>query len=115
MIPSYLIPAMKSVVQELVIGNYAQLEADGRAGRLTAEELRRAVTQYGRRLVDPPNESIERAYMHPIKEQAQGLHSWAVDLDLWTVEEGQSDLTLSMTVQDRNGEVFVQIDDLHVL
>lgn len=42
-VPPDLIPALRELVHELVIGNignYAGLEADGRAGRLTAEEIR---------------------------------------------------------------------------
>ena len=39
----------------------------------------------------------------------------AIDVALWTVEEGRSDLTLSL-VSTRNGDQYrLAIDDLHVL
>jgi hypothetical protein len=41
--------------------------------------------------------------------------TWAVALDLWTAEEGRSDLTLSATVTAVGHNIDVEIDDLHVL
>ncbi len=42
---------------------------------------------------------------------------WGVRVDLWTAEEGRSDLTLELTLVegDGGGEPAVEIDDLHVL
>jgi hypothetical protein len=82
--------------------------------RLTAEKVREAVTEYGRRPVMPPA---------PIEElwdvvAVRGSHpqSWSVNLPLWTEEEGRSDLTLAMQFTDSEAEFYsVEIDDLHVL
>jgi hypothetical protein len=111
-IPEKLRPALRSVVDALVTQNYAALEADGRAGRVGAAGLEQAIARYGRRLVPLPEAAFEAsmAYQH----DAQRSH-WAVDLDLWTAEEGRSDLTLSATVVEDGDDVRVEIDDLHVL
>ena len=111
-IPTNLISVLKDLVHQLVIGNYVGLEVDGRAGRLTAGELKQTIIEYGRVLIELPDGAFEVARAYPI----QGREScWTVDLDLWTVEEGKSDLTLSVTVQITPNGVLAEIDDLHVL
>ena len=36
-------------------------------------------------------------------------------MDLWTAEEGRSDLTLELTLTDSRGEIYqIEIDDIHV-
>lgn len=112
-IPKKLIPALKDVVHELVVGNFAKLEADGRAGRLSAEDLRQVLEDYGRTFVDLPDEAFEvGGGAVPLANENE---TWGVDLDLWTKEEGQSDLTLTMTVRDTDKGIVIEIDDLHVL
>jgi hypothetical protein len=110
-IPAHLVPALQDLVRELVRGNFDGLERDGRAGRLTAAELRAAVRGYGRTLVDPPTEAFGAA-AHPVRG-APGR--WAIELDLWTVEEGRSDLTLTVAAQELPDRVRTEVDDLHVL
>jgi hypothetical protein len=109
--PKQLIPALRQLVHDLVVGMFDQLERDGRAGRVTAEELERVVRDYGRTLVDPPEESFATAEAYQVDEGAE----WAVDMDLWTQEEGRSDLTLSVTAWVQGESVQVAIDDLRVL
>jgi hypothetical protein len=104
--------AIRRVVDDLVEGRYAMLARDGRAGRLTAEELERAIRDYGRALVPLPPDAMRKADVYPIEDVAGEL---AVDIPLWTKEEGRSDLTLSLTVVERAGGVTISIDDLHVL
>jgi hypothetical protein len=42
--------------------------------------------------------------------------AWSVLVDLWTVEEGHSDLTLELLLTDTGGELYnIEIYDLHVL
>lgn len=89
------------------------LEADGRIGRLTVEELSQALEDYGRSLVEIPDQGWEAADVYEIEDR---LDTWGIDLPLWTLEEGRSDLTLSLTVSRLDsGQVTVEIDDLHVL
>ncbi len=112
MIDPGFVPALRDLVHELVERNYRKLEEDGRAGRLTAEELEFALNRYRRRLVDPPGEAFETAKATQISGDKR---QWAILLDLWTAEEGQSDLTLEVSLRRMDGGVVVLIDDLHVL
>src|SRR5215216_6456985 len=97
------------VVGMLVAGDYAGLEAVSRGRRLTAEQLRQAAEEYGRELRMPPE---------PVFDDIEDVtrRAWSVLVDLWTVEEGRSDLTLELVLTETGGEQYdIQIWDLHVL
>ncbi|WP_193367728.1 DUF7668 domain-containing protein [Pelagibius marinus] len=105
-------PAILELVDVLMRGEFERLELDGRIGRLTAAELSRALSEYGGKLVPLPDDAFDSADCYPIEGEAS---KWAVDLPLWTREEGRSDLTLALSIKEDNGKVLVEIDDLHVL
>jgi len=96
----------------LVKGNFDQLERDGRSGRLSSHELKEALQGYGRTIIALPDEAFHLVDVYPVKGQNA---TWAVDVPLWTAEEGQSDMTLSLTVFDSQHGVQLEIDDLHTL
>lgn len=103
---------VRRLVEDLAAGRYAELAADGRAGRLTEAELRTAVARYGRTLVPLPadGEALVDVY-----EQASPPDTVTLDVPLWTREEGRSDLTLSVTAIKQGETYTVEVDDLHVL
>ena len=102
------------VVDLLVRGEYKKLEALSGTHRLTAMELREAVEGYGRRLTMPPSSSFEN--MNVIEINNSNPRQWYVGVDLWTVEEGRSDLTLEFTLTDSSDDLYlVELNDLHVL
>jgi hypothetical protein len=113
--PPPLTPAIRDAVREVVdvlaAGRCDQLVSDRRAGRLTAEQLERAVREYGRTLVALPEEVWALVQVYRL-EDGSGV---VLEVPLWTTEEGRSDLTLSLTAYDRDGAVAIEIDDLHVL
>jgi len=111
-IPKHIIPALKNLVQDLISGDYSRLESDGRAGRLTAAELREAMESNNHAFIDVPDEEFDAK--EAIRVDLPG-EVWAVDLDMWTEEEGRSDLTLSVRVQVYKDRVIPQINDLHVM
>lgn len=99
---------IRHVVGLLASGDYealAQLSIDG----LSATALRRCVEEYGRTIIAEPFEAWE-----PMRfGDGPG---WWIDVDLYTVEEGRSDLTLQLILTDTPGSFCdVQILDLHVL
>ena len=98
-------------------GHYRQLEADGRAGRLTAAELEDVIVLYGRQLIDPPDEAFVAAHIYTINIASAGETGARVkvDLDMWTVEEGRSDLTPTLMIVEVADQVTIEIEDLHVL
>ena len=106
------IDPIRAVVDTLVKGHFDQLERDGRSGRLSAHELQEALQAYGRTIIPLPDEAFRLAAVYPITGKTA---TWAIDLPLWTAEEGRSDLTLSLTVSASQHGVHVEIDDLHTL
>ena len=102
---------IKEIVRDLARGNYEKLEADGRSGRSTAEGLREAVERYGGTLVELPDEAFDWMDEYP-REGREGV--WALDLPLYTEEEGQSDLTLILEAEAKPDTVNVYIRDLLV-
>jgi hypothetical protein len=106
------VDAIRELVERLASGDLAALAADGRIGRLTVEDLRRAISEYGRTLVPLPAEALAAISVYPLDAMPGGF---AVDVGMWTAEEGRSDLTLQLTVIERAGAIAIAIDDLHVL
>ena len=109
--PEEVRQAIQNLAEIIVAGDWAKLEADGRIGRLTASEGRSAVAQYGRSLTDLPDEAYRLAAIYELDDGS----GWAIELPLWTKEEGRSDLTLSLTATRVGTGYRLVIDDLHVL
>ncbi|MFE8598548.1 DUF7668 domain-containing protein [Archangium violaceum] len=107
-----LMGQVRRLVEDLAAGRYAEIAADGRAGRLTEAELRTAVEEYGRTLVPFPTDGEMIVDIH---EQTSHPEAVALDVSLWTKEEGRSDLTLSLTAIKQGETYTVEVDDLHVL
>lgn len=107
-----LMGPVRRLIEDLVAGRYAEIAADGRAGRLTEAELRTAVEQYGRTLVPLP---AKGDLLVDIYEQTSQPDAVTLDVPLWTREEGRSDLTLSVTAIKQGETYTVKVDDLHVL
>jgi hypothetical protein len=103
--------ALRELVAALSRGQYATLAADGRAGRSSAEDLERVIAEYGHSLCPLPEGGASLFDVVPL---ADGT-GWAVDVDLWTAEQGRSDLTLSATITpDDTGGFVVSIDTIRV-
>jgi hypothetical protein len=113
-VPARFQAAIRHFVDDLAAGRYRQLEADGRAGRLGAKGLRFAVERYGRALIPLPAAAFARGLADAVEVTIRP-GQWHVDIDLWTEEEGRSDLTLSLDVIESEDGVLVRADDLHVL
>ena len=107
---------VREVVKLLARREYAELEQLSGGVRLSATQLHTAVQEYGRRIVMPPAGVAQPLNVVEVLPGSTKRRSWSVDVDLWTAEEGPSDLTLQLTVRERPGGGFaVEIDDVHVL
>lgn len=104
---------VRRLIEDLAAGRYGEIAADGRAGRLTEAELRTAVAQYGRTLVPLPADGELLVAIYELTSQPDAV---ALDVPLWTREEGRSDLTLLVTAIKQGDNTYtVEVDDLHVL
>jgi len=113
--PPVVEEAVRWVMKLLVRGSYLDLVRSSSGSRMTDGEIRGAVVDYGKQLVDPPDDL--QAYVDVVRVQGACPSRWSVNIPVWTAEEGRSDLTLSVTIieTDQAPGFTVEIDDLHVL
>ncbi len=109
-LPKQVRDVTAELVHDVVLGRFEKIATDNRIGRLTSADLRRAIAEYGRTLVDLPEEGWSLLDVQYIDDA-----HLALDVPMWTAEEGRSDLTLSLSVELGPTKVHVSIDDLHVL
>jgi hypothetical protein len=106
--------AVRHIVELLVNGKYEELEVLSGGNRLKAKDFHEALIDYGATLEMPPDSEYEK--IDAIKIENSTPQRWSVRFALWTREEGRSDLSLEMTIiQNGDGSVSYEIDDLHVL
>jgi hypothetical protein len=74
----------------------------------TAEHIRANVADYGATLVDLPEETWNTSVA-----QWQGTH-WEVLVDLWTAEEGPSDLVLHCDIRQLDDEYRIKVHLVYV-
>jgi hypothetical protein len=105
--------AVRVVVDLLVRRDYVTIELMTRGRRLPADELKRAIEDYGRTLCEPANgwwSTVEVTELRGARDRT--LH---VAAPLWTEEEGRSDLTLELRLIEIAAEAFeTEIENLHV-
>jgi hypothetical protein len=105
---------VRRIVTMLVDGDYNGLQSLTRGRRLNADEIAEAVRVYGAKLTMPPEHAFNE--LDIIEVENAEPRRWSVRLDLWTADEGKSDLTLELTLADIGGDQFsVEIADIHVL
>jgi hypothetical protein len=110
-----IVQAVTLVVQRLVAGDFSELEQLTAGRRLSADEIRHAVEEYGRQLVLPPPGSLADDVDVVTVAGATPVR-WSVVCSLWTEEEGRSDLSLELTLIDQGAAcLVVEIDNIHVL
>jgi hypothetical protein len=92
---------------------YHELENLTGGNRLSAQEVAKAIADYGKHLVVPPDSFFGLTSVVEVKDSFPKRFS--VVSPLWTLEEGRSDLSLEMTaIQNENG-FTVELDNIHVL
>ncbi|CAN7457260.1 DUF7668 domain-containing protein [Massilia sp. LjRoot122] len=110
-IPSAWRPTLKSIVDAFVRHDYRL--ADGVAGvapvsEKTATQIRTYIQEYGAELVSLPQESWATSVCIWM-----GDH-WDALIDLWTEEEGSSDLVLQVHVSEVGSEPLVTVYMVYV-
>jgi hypothetical protein len=106
-------PPIRQVVELLANGRHAELEARTNGVRLSAREMAKAIADYGRHLIIPPEEAY--SLMDVVEIRSTQQPRWSVTMPLWTLEEGRSDLLLELTVIRREKTFDIELDDIHVL
>src|SRR3982751_1549477 len=104
-------PMLREVVRRLANGDY-QL-AQGVAGvepvsASTAEQIRSYIAEYGATLVELPDDTWRTSVA-----QWMGTH-WEILVDLWTAEEGRSDLVLGGDVIETSAGALLAVRMVYV-
>jgi hypothetical protein len=109
----HLRPSVRAVIELLVARRYAELEALTKGVRLSQQQIAKAIADYGRELVVPP----ENAYglLDATEVRLAQPPRWSVTMPLWTREEGRSDLSLELTLVAERKAFGIELDDIHVL
>lgn len=98
----------------LVSEDYAAIERFSRGVRLSADLLRQAASEYGRKIIMPPPSAFES--IDAILINGSNPQKWSIRFDLWVEGEGRSDLSLECTFIESSNELMIaEIDNLHVL
>jgi hypothetical protein len=110
---STLVGAVRKVVGFLVAGDFEWVERLTRGIRLSADAIKSAVHDYGGTLVFPPASAFEE--VDAIRIEGSEPPRWSIRFDLWTEEEGRSDLSIEMTVEEGPEGSPIELDNIHVL
>ncbi|MBP1881931.1 DUF7668 domain-containing protein [Sinorhizobium mexicanum] len=108
-----VVALLRQVVAWLVARDFVAVEARSRGVQLSAELMRQAVEEYGRTLVMPPDEAF--LDIDAIAAANSDGRIWSIRFDLWTQEEGRSDLSLECNVVIDNGTLDIEVDNIHAL
>jgi hypothetical protein len=113
-VDSRVVALLQHVIDWLVGGNFVAIELRSGGVRLSADFMRQAIEEYGRTLIMPPDEVFSSLDAIPVTNADKPTGS--VRFDLWTKEEGRSDLSLECTVVDRGDDALdLEVDNIHVL
>jgi hypothetical protein len=105
--------SVRELIELLVSQKYEEIERITRGIRLDAESIDRAITEYGRTLVIPPDTVFENLDVVAVNNSQPA--QWSIWMNLWTVEEGKSDLSVQMTLIQQRGGYSIELDGIHVL
>ncbi|NJM92039.1 MAG: hypothetical protein HC861_04815 [Rhodospirillaceae bacterium] len=107
---------VRSIVIDLLVlladGDYESIMERCGYSLLDGDDLWIAVEQYGRTVVAPP---ADYRFLRACELKGRAVPTWHVDADVWTDEEGRSDLTLEMTIEFEPSGPVIGINSLHVL
>ncbi|CAL2089826.1 conserved hypothetical protein [Tenacibaculum sp. 190524A05c] len=110
-IPHIWRPIFKEIVNAFVKGDYnliSEIKNVNRISNETAKQIKDYIEDYGEELVELPNETWNSSvYIY------YGDY-WNVLIDLYTKEEGLSDLVLNAEVRKNNNEYLVDIQLVYV-
>lgn len=114
-VPERWRPLLADIVHRLVVGDYAGLAADGLVSYTddpSDATIGRWIEDYPAKLVELPPEAWRYS---EYGRRIGAPQSWWVIVDLWTAEEGRSDLSMEATIWDDGTSVTAKVDNVHVM
>jgi hypothetical protein len=114
-VPERWRPALAWVVDRLVAGDYGGLARDGFVPHVSGSDdtgIGYWIEQYPATLMSLPEEAWAGAERGRCVDDPDW---WWVVVELWTVEEGRSDLSMEATVRERDAELQIALQNVHVM
>jgi hypothetical protein len=82
--------------------------------RLTEEQIREAIKDYGEVIIFPPTTFFNDVDI--VEINSSNPSKWAVTFPFWTKNEGKSDLSVEITCIDSLDDIYtIEVDNIHVL
>ena len=114
MIEEKLYRTISKVTGLLAEGRYEAIVLFSGGIRLNEAQLEEAVTSYGRQITTLSKDGFNE--LDIIAVDGALPQRWSVNVPIYTIEEGRSDLTLELTLIDSLSDFYtVEIDNLHVM
>jgi len=108
-----IVKTLRFILNLFVLGDYDALEKISNGVRLTAEEMKSAIREFGGTISMPPDNAFKD--LDIIEIVGTEPQAWSVRFDLWT-DKGISDLTLELTLIDSANDLLkIEIDNIHVM
>lgn len=109
MMPLNVRTKIAAIIDAISAGHFAQALAAADASRVSEAELRNAVADYGRTLVQPATSDWDVMDM-----TASDTEAWSIRAPLSSKEERRSDLEVMLSASLVAGEAYVALDDILV-
>ncbi|MFN8367725.1 MAG: hypothetical protein U0Y96_10880 [Candidatus Kapaibacterium sp.] len=104
---------IQEIITLFVKEEYRLIEELTGGVNLKAIEIEQAVREYGRTVVEPPITIQELVEM--VKVESDLDCKWNIVVPFYTSEEGRSDLSLELTIELKDSNFIVELNDIHVL
>jgi hypothetical protein len=109
-----VISTVRRLIELLAAREYDAIASWTNGIRLSSEEIRYGIEEYGRAVTLPPKEFYFRS-IDVIRVTNSEPACWGVVFPLWTVEEGMSDLSVEITVtRQGSSNMSLELDNIRV-
>ncbi len=90
---------------------YGELAFVSRGNRLSADELKESINEYGCKLIPYP----DKIGLDVIEVEGSNPKEWSVVAPIFTVEEGLSDLSIELSLIDNGKSIYsIEVDNIRV-
>ncbi|WP_194903818.1 DUF7668 domain-containing protein [Catenulispora rubra] len=110
-VPERFRPVLEQIAERIAAGDYDCLTRDfSPYADAPVHDLGVWARDYPATFVAFPPEAWQYAHVFHDRERGE----WMIDIELWSVEEGRSDMMLETVIREHDGQVQVEIRDLRV-
>ena len=115
-LPEQIVATVRKMILLLSEKRYTDIVTWTGGERLSETAIERAIVDYDVTVVEPPSLFYPNM-INALRIENSSPQKWSVIFPLWTVEEGESDLSVDLTCTEGDGQVCanVRLNDIHVM